>query len=173
MNYLKKNQTNVIISCCYRVPQSDINIFLLGDFNINLLAALIVVKYSKIHYTLGFHPLIIRPTRITPNSATLIDNFFTSYLTDNFRSGLMVDDVSDHLSVFTICDINNLPNRKQTKYTYKRKLDVQSLDLLNNELENIGWNSVTKCKTVEAAYDNFIKLFGMKVNKICPCTNQS
>ena len=73
---------------------------------------------------------------ITPNSATLITNIFTNYLTESFRSGLIVDDMSDHLPIFTICDMNNLPNRKQIKYTYKRKLNVQSLDLLYDELEN-------------------------------------
>ena len=83
----------------------------MGDFNINLL-----VDGSKIFkdtlYSLGLHPLNIRPTTITPNSATLIDNIFTSYLTDTFRSGLIVDDVSDHLPIFTLCDMNNLSNRK-------------------------------------------------------------
>ena len=34
----------------------------------------------------------------------------------------------------------------------------------------IYWNYVTKCKTVDMAYDNFIDLFRMKINKICPLT---
>ena len=79
----------------------------MGDFNINIL-----VDHSKIFkdtlYSLGFHLLLIRPTRITPNNATLIDNkkkYFTSYLTDNFRNIVddvivIVDDVSDTLLIF-------------------------------------------------------------------------
>ena len=46
-----------------------------------------------------FFPLITRPTRITSNTATLIDNIFTNNLNNLSVSGLMFCDISDHLGV--------------------------------------------------------------------------
>ena len=43
-------------------------------------------------------PVITHPTRITKNSATLIDNIFISQsLIDDYRCGLLLNDMSDHL----------------------------------------------------------------------------
>ena len=47
-----------------------------------------------------FFPLITRPTRITSNTATLIDNIFTNHLNNYSFSGLLFTDISDHLPIF-------------------------------------------------------------------------
>ena len=49
-----------------------------------------------------FFPLIMRPTRITCHSATLIDNIFVNQFFDRSRSGLFFTDISDHLPIFSI-----------------------------------------------------------------------
>lgn len=52
-------------------------------------------------FSSSFYPLISRPTRITNcTSATLIDNIFVKSLEDNFTSGLLLTDISDHLPIF-------------------------------------------------------------------------
>ena len=91
---------NVIIGCIYRAPNSNLPefteeicnivhklsklnsyIYLLGDYNVDLL------KFNKHQpttdfincmFSFSFLPLINRPTRITDNSATIIDNIFTN-----------------------------------------------------------------------------------------------
>ena len=55
-------------------------------------------------YSNGLHPLIIKPTRITKESATIIDNIFTNELLRVTSSGLIINDLSDHLPIFQICD---------------------------------------------------------------------
>ncbi len=53
--------------------------------------------------TAGFIPTITKATRITYNSATLIDNIYTKYKpTDHLTSGLIISDISDHLPVFML-----------------------------------------------------------------------
>ena len=52
------------------------------------------------------YPLIDRPSRITEYSATLIDNIFTNDLITDKLSGLIINDVSDHLPVFSIIKNN-------------------------------------------------------------------
>ena len=49
-----------------------------------------------------FFPLITRPTRITSNTATLIDNIFTNNFDHFFCSRLLFTDISDHLPIFCI-----------------------------------------------------------------------
>ena len=48
------------------------------------------------------YPLITRPTRLTSNRTTLIDNTFTNNLNNFPVSGLMFCDISDHLTIFTL-----------------------------------------------------------------------
>ena len=57
--------------------------YLCGDFNINLLNSEShngTKDFIEMLYSLGLYPLIDRPSRITSNSATLIDNIFTNEL---------------------------------------------------------------------------------------------
>ena len=48
------------------------------------------------------YPLITRPTRLTSNRTTPIDNTFTNNLNNFSVSGLMFCDISDHLTIFTL-----------------------------------------------------------------------
>lgn len=95
-----EKRKKLIISCIYRTPGSDIQlftdhieqlntnmgvkeVFICGDFNIDLLKA----KWHRptenvlnTLYSLAFYPKITRPTRITSHSSSLIDNIFTNVL---------------------------------------------------------------------------------------------
>ena len=44
-----------------------------------------------------------RPTRLTSYSATLIDNIFTNNISALCDNGLIINDLSDHLPIFTRC----------------------------------------------------------------------
>ena len=55
------------------------NVFITGDFNIDLLKCLEnqdACKFSTANFMFGFEQLIKSATRITLNTATLLDNFF-------------------------------------------------------------------------------------------------
>ena len=56
-------------------------------------------------FSLSMYPLIDRPYRITKYSATLIDNIFTNDLITDKLSGFIINDLSDHLPVFSIIKI--------------------------------------------------------------------
>ena len=77
----------------------------MGDYNLNLM------NYNNHQFTNEFLdsmfssifvPLITRPTRITSNTVTLIDNIFSNDLDNHAFSGLFITDISDHFPVFTI-----------------------------------------------------------------------
>ena len=57
----------------------------------------------------GFMPIIIKPTRITRSTATLIDNIFTYNLQQNEHlNGVILNDISDNLPIFSITDLETL-----------------------------------------------------------------
>ena len=58
------------------------DIYILGDFNINLLNSDThsnTSDFIDMMFSTSFLPLINRPTRISDNSATLIDNIYTNH----------------------------------------------------------------------------------------------
>ena len=55
-------------------------------------------------YSFSYVPLINRPTRITKNSASLIDNIFTNNynVLDKSMQAILITDISDHLPIIHI-----------------------------------------------------------------------
>ena len=72
-----------------------------GDFNIDLLNKECNNSTSFLNtmYSLSLLPIISKPTRITDNSASVIDNFFINEPC-NFESGIIIYDISDHFPIF-------------------------------------------------------------------------
>ena len=80
---------------------------MIGDYNINLLNSenhTQTGEFVDLMSSYAFIPLIVRPTRITANSATLIDNIFTNNLENlnDSLNGVLITDISDHFPIFHI-----------------------------------------------------------------------
>ena len=78
------------------------NIYLMGDFNIDLL------KYETCSYTqtllqtmqsFSMFPVVDKPTRVYGNSATLIDNIFINNPENNIVSSNIVSDTDVHINI--------------------------------------------------------------------------
>ena len=104
------------------VKNTSKTIFVCGDFNIYLLKNNNKGNNKgtqhcvEVLFSLGIYPLIDKPSRITDSNATLIDNIFTNELNSYITSGLLINDISDHLPVFCVCsysdmDINIIPDK--------------------------------------------------------------
>ena len=120
---LIKGKKNIIVGCIYRHPLMDIDefnvlfeqamekisaenkeIYLLGDFNIDLLKIDNENKIDELYNIISTNflvPHVTLPTRITSKSATFIDNIFSNNF--NFShavSGNLTVTISDHLLGF-------------------------------------------------------------------------
>ena len=60
------------------VSKEDKEIILLGDFNKNLFEDNLDREWQNLTLSLGLTQMISQPTRVTPNSKTLIDHIYTS-----------------------------------------------------------------------------------------------
>jgi hypothetical protein len=85
-------------------------------------------------------PTITKPTRITYNTASLIDNIYIPVeLAQKSRSGIIVTDISDHLPVFTFCGKGTRSPKENVTITYRPSsptIDMQ----LNKRLTEENWN---------------------------------
>ena len=116
------------------------NIYLLSDFNINLL------DYESDRYTAhflddmylnSFTPYITFPTRIAPRSKTLIDNIFHNNFDESIISGNLITDIVDHLAQYII--IPKILQQESKKIIHKRCFKNFNKDLFEKNLKNINW----------------------------------
>ena len=112
-----------LVGCIYRPPNSDFNLFfdklsdlcnaislnyescrvtLSGDFNVDLLSKgnKNVTQYVSLLYSYNYLPVLLRPTRVTSTSATLLDYIWSNDLFFVKNSGIVMSNISDHFAVF-------------------------------------------------------------------------
>ena len=117
-------------------------------------------------------PLIMRPTRITSNTATLIDNIFTNNLNHVMFNGLLFTDISDHLPVFSISrDQYNDPDIT-TPIVYREKSESNVLKF-QNELRNINWPNLKGYNNPSYAYASFLNEYRAVYNSCFPLRKQT
>ena len=113
--------TNYLYSCLDKIQRENRTCIILGDFNINLLNCSSHLSTENFINTMSsyfFNPHILKPTRITHHSATLIDNIFFNSIKYHTISGNLLTDISDHLPNFLI--INKLSTLPKNFTFYKR-----------------------------------------------------
>ena len=97
--------TNYLNNLLDKVSKEKKSVFVLGDFNINLL------NYNNNNPTNelldyfgsnSFVPYILQPTRPTSHSKTLIDSIFSNIISPEAISGNLTSTISDHLPQFMI-----------------------------------------------------------------------
>ena len=173
------NSKNIILSCVYRSPGSKLEqfidyieqflksvksnktIYLCGDFNVDLLKQTHVYTdlFLETLYSYGMLPIITKPTRITSTTATLIDNIFTNNCFQTHYGGLLCTDISDHLPIFSICNIKGIHRCTEKEYKYIRKYYAQNMSRFKQNLTSKNWEDVLSCQDVDVAYDLFLNMF--------------
>lgn len=142
---IQKKKKNVLVSCMYRTPGSKIETsiqiieemfankqkmaLISGDFNIDLLNPnhnKNTEDFIETMYSMGFYPMITKPSRITQHSSTLIDNIFYNDLEDTTTTGLLINDITDHLPVFAVF-YTEKTIEEQEYYIYKRIRTEESI----------------------------------------------
>ena len=84
-----------------KVSKEQKQIFLLGNFNINLHDYNVHHPTNDFLDSLAFNSIIpytLQPTRLISHSKTLIDNMFSNILSSEIISGNLTATISDHLT---------------------------------------------------------------------------
>lgn len=97
--------------------------------------------------TLGsyaFHPQLLKPTRITNHSSTLIDNIFFNYLEHHVVSCGNIGSVVS-LTIWLFFFIINKLSTLLTNYKlFKRDYSKVDSEALISEVENVNWLEALK-----------------------------
>ena len=150
-------KNDVVIGVICRPPDTDINSFvaiitdilsvikaerkksfILGHFNINLINVsnhIPTAEFLEVIYSHAFTPLITKPTRVTSNTATLIDNIFTNSSRNSFN-GIILSDISDHFPIFCInitkcATITDAEFKQQREFKTKNIADFSEKNACN------------------------------------------
>ena len=119
-----RNGKNYLICCLYRRPSSDFyafndylnellsfpavshtHVFILNDFNINLLNYTLHTATNNYVNTLSskqFFPYVIHPSLLSETSSTLIDNMFSNITDNETIRGKILTHITYHFPQFLI-----------------------------------------------------------------------
>ena len=128
----------------------------MGDFNLDLFhydQHLFTQQFMDSLFTHMFIPLINRPTRLTSHSATLIDNIFTNFSSQTTDNGIILNDLSDHLSVFAFSSTKTNSRKYETNCT--RDYNKLNLSKFQTSLSQVDWTSVVVQQNPNDAFDAF------------------
>ena len=180
---------NVVVGVIYRPPNQNIDEFiiflnsltakiskenklfyLMGDFNLNLMnhhCHQLTSEFLDIMYSNMFSPLITHPTRITSNTATLIDNIFTNHLDNLAFSGLLFTDISDPLSIFCILYEQHI-DTNYDKYIFYPNKSEANISKFHDRLRNTNWLELQDFNDPKHAYGSFLDKFTNIFNSCFP-----
>lgn len=182
---------HMIILTIYRPPNTDYSTFnnelllllesiqplmsknsiliLAGDFNINLMDndSSDTVDFLNSCYSNSLLPSIIMPTRITSNTASLIDNIFVNQLQTEC-CGIIQCDISDHLPIFCVLKPKSKPSSSKQSNVPHYCVTSYSMDKLRNSLLDCSWNSISSLPDVNDAYDKFLSILQNKIIEHVP-----
>ena len=115
----------------------------------------------------GYLPLITKPSRITKNSSTLIDNILLSQgLQHDYDSGLLVNDSSDHLPCYARLG-RVMPGLKEPVKIESKKLSDNVIDHIKKDLEQEKWLEI-ESMTANESFDYFHNKLTNSLDKHAP-----
>ena len=123
--------------------------------------------FMDVPLTTGFLPLITKPTRISANSATLIDNVFTNARC-TLSSGIILSDLLDHFPIFLHFKYNDNPILNTGTINTQRDFSENNVNLFQEELGNVDWSGMYSTNNVNNAFDVFMNLVSSKMNSCFP-----
>ena len=106
------------LSTLENLNEQKASYFISGDINIDLLQSdndLNLRSYSDMLFSLECLPLIKYFTRVTPASATLIDHIYSNDTLHPTTTHVLLEDISDHMSVLVLLKNNKHKNNNQSK----------------------------------------------------------
>ena len=127
----------------------------MGDFNINLLnnanTGMDLVNCFKQY---SFIPTITKPTRVTNDTATLIDHIWTNCIDHHtINSDIILTDISDHFPVVMHLPTVHRPSLYKT-ITYRKSGDEYDT-IFREKVSNHDFNELVMINDVNVAFQTF------------------
>ena len=124
-------------------------------------------KYLEFYKTFGLKQLIKSPTRVTPNTSTLIDHILTNTNEKITQCGLTNTGLSDHQTIFCRRKIKKekVGDHKQISFKF---LKTYSVDEYEKARDKVTFPNYEKYHNIKKAYNDFFQKLIEVVNNIAP-----
>ena len=163
--YRPPKQTNFIqnfdqdLTSCIGFNEQEV--YILGDFNINLLiseekkaVSTMIKRYKEFCSLHGLKQLIVNATRITKNSSSLLDHILTNSQDRVSQSGIIQMSLSDHQIIYCTRKITRIVYNKH-KTVKMRSLKNYNKEIFIEALINSNIPDIKKYSDVNNAYSDF------------------
>ena len=183
------NNKKILTLCTYRSPSGDVNVFLskldemlfgvssanrfilvCGDFNVDFTSDNDnAYSLLQLFESYGLSPLVEGVTRVTPHSATQIDNIFSNIGNDGVECRIYKSHISDHFGqILKIRFSNELQKPKVLK---KRFFTHQNITRFRYYLQNESWQDVIDTIGVNEKYKCFFRILYYYFDRAFPLEN--
>ena len=113
-------------------------------------------------------PLILRPTRVSATSATLLDHIWINDILDVDETGIIMSNISDHYPVFSKHNLESNNNMDVYVEVKRRMCGRRNIDRLAEAIAEFDWSLILNISHVESAYDFFAQNFKKLYDQHCP-----
>jgi len=154
----QRELTNFMENLLNRLKNSNKEVLILGDMNIDILKAEQnndTARYLDTFVANSFIPKITVPTRITHSSATLIDHIFYKLSDIQTEQGTIINDISDHFMNFIIIPLKC--KSPAPKYISYRLTKPNNILAFSNALQTHNWSRTTDCYDANQSYEHFLQ----------------
>jgi hypothetical protein len=108
-------------------------------------------------FSYGFIQAVTNPTRISNNSATLIDHVLTNAISNSLDSVIITTKISDHFPIIHFR--KNSKFKSKPNFIESRDFSQSNMDRFTNNLSNVDWNPILSEPNSQLTYNNFSDLF--------------
>ncbi len=180
---------NILVCCAYRHPNTEIShfteylqrtlsspsvenkhVFILGDFNINLLnydshsATNDFVSLLLSHHYL---PYITHPTRVSDHSSTIIDNIFSNICDLDTKSGNILTQIADHFPQFLT--VKKVVSSNKTMSYYHHDYSKFDQERFLEDFNNLNFDYLNDNQSdINSKFNRFLAILEGIVEKHAP-----
>ena len=127
-----------------------------------------VTEYVDLLFSFGLLQLILKPTRRTDTSASLIDHIITNSYASPSKSVILISKISDHYPIIYIH--SNQKNTTPPKTIISRNYSVTNLNNFKTVLQNLNWINITSSTDTQQSFDLFQEVLTTLFNLYFPLT---
>ena len=126
--------------------------------------------YLETLFANGYMPLILRSTRVSHQSATLIDHIWCNNIYKISQNGIIQTHVPDHFPVFSTLKLSHEKYYDHLPYVEisRRQMKQDNKDSLMNDLTSCNWEFLSESNTVTEMYNSFSNRIELLFNSNCP-----
>lgn len=132
--------------------------YILSDINIDILKFESNEKTNEFllqSFANGFLPLVGKPTRVTDNSRSCIDQIFTNRIFNRMNSGIILNNISDHFPIFSVCQQNH-DKKKRDSFIFRTTMNENTWNNYLTYLNNINWTPILESNSTENCFSLFM-----------------